>query len=798
MNEKVLSTLEFDKILKRLGDKCYSESAKSRSLALRPYDSIGKVETAQSETEEALKLIFSRGSLSFRGLKDVKRSIKRAVSGGALSIRELLDMVLLLEITDRVKKYPENEGETRTILTDKFEGLTPEPALVKAIRSCIVDEETIADDASPELFSLRRKKKKAADSIHTTLQNLIRGQLKSYLMEPVITMRGDRYCVPVKAEYRSTVSGMVHDMSSTGSTVFIEPAAVVELNNSIRQYELQEKAEIEKILMSLSEQCAGEAEFIDADYDILTELDLIFARAELALDMNAQRPLFNTGEIIKLRQARHPLLDEKKAVPIDIRLGEDFDLLIVTGPNTGGKTVALKTVGLLELMGLSGLHIPAADRSELSFFKEIYADIGDEQSIEQSLSTFSSHITNVVKILHDANITSLCLFDELGAGTDPTEGAALAEAVLSYLHKRSIRTIATTHYAELKEYALTTNWVENACCEFDVATLKPTYRILVGVPGKSNAFVISQRLGMPQHIIDNAARLMNEEDKRLETLMSNLEESRQELEKEKRELEKQLNDTRSLNGRLRSKENKLEESREKLLSKAKEEARELLAQAKETADETIKYMQKFASADALREAEKARSRVREELKAATGSGKHLKAFDEVPRETEEYAGARAKGHKTLTEKDIKIGDEVKIVSQDLKGMIKTLPDKKGFLSVQCGIISNKVHISDLILVGQSARQAGSSIHSLGHAKSISPELMLIGMKADEARASLEAYLDDAYLSHLGQVRIVHGKGSGILRDMVHSYVKRVKYVSEYRLGEFGEGDSGVTIVRFKD
>lgn len=797
MNEKVLSTLEFDKILKRLEDKCYSESAKDKARALRPYDNVTQVETAQTETEEALKLMFSRGSLSFRGIRPVKQSVKRAVSGGVLSARELLNIVLFLENTERVKKYPEEISENHTILSDKFDGLISESALVKTIRSCIVDEETIADDASAELLNIRRKKKKAADSIHSTLQNLIRGQLKSYLMESVITMRGDRYCVPVKAEYKSSVAGMVHDMSSTGSTIFIEPAAVVELNNSIRQYELQEKAEIERILKMLSEKCAEEAEYINADYDIMVGLDLIFARAELAMDMNAQRPLFNTGEVIKLRQARHPLLDPKKAVPIDIHLGESFDLLIVTGPNTGGKTVALKTVGLLELMGLSGLHIPAADRSELSFFKEIYADIGDEQSIEQSLSTFSSHITNVVKILHDANITSLCLFDELGAGTDPTEGAALAEAVLSYLHKRSIRTIATTHYAELKEYALTTNWVENACCEFDVVSLKPTYRILVGVPGKSNAFVISQRLGMPGHIIENATRLMNEEDKRLETLMSNLEESRQELEKEKKELEKQLNDTKSLNGRLKSKENKLEESREKLLAKARDEAKELLAGAKETADETIKYMQKFASADALREAEKARSKVREDLKAVESTKRQLKDIDEIGFDGDEYGGARAKGHKTLTEKDIKIGDEVKIVSQDLKGMIRSLPDKKGFLSVQCGIINNKVHISDLILVSQNAK-SGSVSHSLGHAGSISPELMLIGMKSDEARTALEAYLDDAYLSHLGQVRIVHGKGSGILRDMVHSYVKKVKYVSEYRLGEFGEGDSGVTIVRFKD
>ncbi|MCR5625817.1 MAG: endonuclease MutS2 [Lachnospiraceae bacterium] len=791
MNEKVLKVLEFDKIRAMLAEKCYSVKAKKKALETEPFGEMVLIERAQSEVEEALGLIFSKGGLSFSGIKETGSAMKRAKSGGMLSPAELLKTVLLLENTERVKNYPEEGLGENSVLRDRFDCLTPLPEVVRAIRKCVIDEETISDNASDELFHIRKKKKKAADSIHTTLQELIRGKLRTYLMESVITMRDNRYCVPVKAEYKGNVAGMVHDISSTGSTLFIEPAAIVELNNNIRELEGQEKKEIDRILTELSALCGENAHLIESNEKLLVELDYIFGKAEFALELNATRPVFNTGEIIRLRAARHPLLDKKKAVPIDIHLGEEFDLLIVTGPNTGGKTVALKTVGLLQVMGLSGLFIPAGDRSQLSFFREIYADIGDEQSIEQSLSTFSSHMTNVVNILKNANIMSLCLFDELGAGTDPTEGAALAEAVLRFLHKRSIRTIATTHYAELKEYALTTNWVENACCEFDVESLRPTYRILVGVPGKSNAFAISEKLGLPAKVIEEAKGLMNEEDKRLEKLMANLEESRQAAEKERREILKEREDSRQLKERLREKEQKLEENREKLLQKAKDEAKEILSEAKSTADETIKQMQKLAGPEALRRAEKERDRIRENLKR-TRNTQSLSAND--PLGVTEYGNARAKGHKTLSEKDLSVGCSVKIISMNLKGTVKTLPDKKGFLTVQCGIIGNKVHISDLVLTEE--KSAGST-SKLGHTKTISAELMLIGKNSDEARAELEAYLDDAYLSHLGQVRIVHGKGSGILRDAVHAYLKKCKYVDEYRLGEFGEGDAGVTIVKFK-
>ncbi|MCR4909106.1 MAG: endonuclease MutS2 [Lachnospiraceae bacterium] len=788
MNDKVLHTLEFDKITGFLADKCTSEAAKQRALALRPFERIEEVERAQEETAEALELIFARGSLGFRGLKDVRPSVKRSQSGGVLTASELMHIASLLELSGRVRNYPGESEALLKLLRDRFFCLEALPSLSGEIRRVIQDENEIADSASPALASIRRKMKSRAESIHSTLQSLIRGSLKDYLMDAVITMRDNRYCIPVRAEHKSNVPGMVHDMSSTGSTLFIEPQAIVNLNNEIRELERAEEEEIQRILMALSAKVAECAEVCLADEEILKELDFIFARAELALDMDAMRPVFNTGGIINLRGARHPLLDRKTAVPIDLHLGDEFDLLIVTGPNTGGKTVALKTVGLLELMGLSGLHIPAKDLSELSFFREIYADIGDEQSIEQSLSTFSSHMKNVVEILKQANIMSLCLFDELGAGTDPTEGAALAEAIVSYLHQRSIRTIATTHYAELKEYALTTNWVENACLEFDPVTLSPTYRILVGVPGKSNAFAISSRLGLPDRIIENAEKLMAEEDQRLEKLMDNLEESRLFLEQEKQALSEKREELEKREQKLSGTEKNLEESKEKILAGARAEAKELLEEAKATADETIRRMQRFADTDTLRAAEEARSRVRESLKRTypeNGKG-DISVFETAP-----AAGG-------LDPKTVKKGDSVRVLSLNLKGTVNSVPDAKGYLFVQCGIINNKVHVSDLAPDSSSPAQAArTSARGLSHASTISPELMLIGKRQDEAISELESYLDDAYMSHISPVRIVHGKGTGALRDAVRKYLKKCRYVKSFRAGEFGEGDAGVTIVDFK-
>ncbi len=787
MNDKVLHTLEFDKITGFLAGKCTSEAAKQRALSLRPFERIEETERAQEETAEALELIFARGSLGFRGLKDIRSAVKLAGSEGVLNAAELLHIASLLELSGRVKNYPGESESLLKVLRDRFFCLEALPALSGEIRKAIIDENEIADSASPALATIRRKMKNKAESVHSTLQSLIRGPLKDYLMDAVITMRDNRYCIPVRSEHKGNVPGMVHDMSSTGSTFFIEPQAIVNLNNEIRELERDEEEEIRRILTALSSRVAEHAEECLSDEEILKNLDFIFAKAELALDMDAMRPLFNTGGIINLKSARHPLLEKKTAVPIDIHLGDEFDLLIVTGPNTGGKTVALKTVGLLELMGLSGLHIPAKDLSELAFFREVYADIGDEQSIEQSLSTFSSHMKNVVEILKTANIMSLCLFDELGAGTDPTEGAALAEAIVSYLHQRSIRTIATTHYAELKEYALTTSWVENACLEFDPVSLSPTYRILVGVPGKSNAFAISSRLGLPDRIIEKAETLMAEEDQRLEKLMDNLEETRLELEQEKQAVSEKREELEKREQKLSGTEKKLEESREKILAEAKEEAKELLEEAKAAADETIRKMQRYADTDTLRDAEEARSRVREALKK-TKSGREKEGISRaVPAEG------------GLDPKTVKKGDTVRILSLNLKGTVKAPPDAKGYLFVQCGIINNKVHVSDLAAEESSSpeKESVTSGRGLSHAATISPELKLIGKRPDEAVAELESYLDEAYLSHISPVRIVHGKGTGVLREVVRKYLKKCRYVKSFRSGEFGEGDAGVTIVEFK-
>ncbi|XME01430.1 endonuclease MutS2 [Lachnospiraceae bacterium C1.1] len=791
MNEKVFQVLEFDKVKAMLIKHTASPAGKEKAAGLVPYDNINDIERAQTETEDACNRIFANGSVSFAGVKEVRHSLFTAEAEGILTTRELMDIASLLEVTDSIRRYGVGESDETRVndsLSDNFNCLEPLNGLVREIRRCIIEEDKIADDASSELKRIRKAKNIASDKIHSTLLSLMNGSLKTYLMDSVITQRNSRFCLPVRAEYKSQVQGMVHDQSQTGSTLFIEPQSVVKLNNDIRELELAEREEIQLILKGLSFECGSNAEVIRADYSILSELDFIFARAELALEMNAIRPKFNSSEIINLIGARHPLIDKKKVVPIDIHLGDEFDLLVVTGPNTGGKTVSLKTVGLLEIMGMSGLHIPALDRSELSFFREIYADIGDEQSIEQSLSTFSSHMTNIVQILKNANITSLCLFDELCAGTDPTEGAALATAILSKLHSRSIRTMATTHYSELKEYALTTSWVENACCEFDVATLSPTYRILVGVPGKSNAFAISKKLGLADNIIDDAKERINEEDKKFEKLLASLEKNRVELEKKKKEISDTENEIKKLQEELDSGRQKLENSKEKILAKAKEEAKAILSEAKATADSTIKNMQKYASSDAVKAAERDRERVRNALSKNTSKSGGLKSNNS-------NAG--------IDPKKIMMGDEVMIVSLGLNGTVSSLPDSKGNLFVQCGIIKYKANASDLtydkpsVKKKEEKKKARSGQKSLSHAMTISTECMLLGMTAYDAEQTLSQYLDEAYLSHLEQVRIVHGKGSGVLRDVVREFLKRCKYVESFRAGEFGEGDAGVTIAVFK-
>lgn len=791
MNQRAIKVLEFDKIIHRLAEKASSDTGRKKCQELLPLDDLTHIQQMQTQTRDALGRLFQKGSVSFGNAKDIRGSLMRLNVGSTLGIGELLRICGLLENTARVKAYSRSDREDRLpdSLDPMFSALEPLTPLSTEIHRCILSEEEISDDASPGLRQIRRSMKLAGERIHTQLASLINGSTRNYLQDAVITMRDGRYCIPVKAEYKNLVPGMIHDQSSTGSTLFIEPMAVVRLNNEIRELELKENQEIEKILAELSEQTAVHAEAIAEDFELMTELDFIFARAALAMDMNATEPQLNEKGILHLKKARHPLIPAKTAVPIDIRLGRDFSLLIVTGPNTGGKTVSLKTVGLLTLMAQAGLHIPAGDHSELAVFREVYADIGDEQSIEQSLSTFSSHMTNIVSFLDKADIHSLVLFDELGAGTDPTEGAALAISILSHLHEQGIRTMATTHYSELKMYALSTPGVENASCEFDVETLRPTYRLLIGIPGKSNAFAISSKLGLPDSIIDKAREQISEQDESFEDILSHLEESRKTIEKERLEIENYKQEIETLKKRLEQKQEKLDERRDKILRSANEEAREILREAKEYADQTMRTFHKFEKEHiSLKDVEKERQRIRNQMNKVE---KNLAL--------KKTAGPK----KQLRPQDLSIGDSVRVLSLNLKGTVSSRPDSKGNLFVQMGILRSQVNISDLELLDEpvittpTMQRTGAGKIKMSKSASISTEINLLGKTVDEAISELDKYLDDAYLAHLSSVRIVHGKGTGALRKGVHNYLRRLKYVKSFRLGEFGEGDAGVTIVEFK-
>ncbi len=793
MNEKVLSTLEYTNVIRLLEEKAGSAPGKKLCRELKPMTDIRLIEEAQQETSDALTRLIKKGSISFGSVKDFGFSLKSLEIGSSLTAAELLSFARFLSNVNRVKSWGKrDEGdETTDSLDDYFNLLEPLTRTADEINKCILDEEGhMADDASPTLKSIRKSLQQTNDKIHAELNRLVNGSLSSYLQDHVVTMRNDRYCVPVKAEHRSQVSGMIHDQSSTGATIFVEPQAVVELNNKIRQLELDEEKEIAVILADLSAQLSEHTVELKTDADFMIKLDFIFAKAGLALEQNATRPVFNEDRVISIRRGRHPLLDKSKVVPIDVSLGENFDLLVITGPNTGGKTVTLKTVGLFTLMGQAGLHIPAGDRSKLSVFDEVFADIGDEQSIEQSLSTFSSHMKSIVHILKNADERSLCLFDELGAGTDPTEGAALAIAILSFLHDRGIRTMATTHYSELKLFALSTDFVENACCEFDVETLSPTYRLLIGIPGKSNAFAISSKLGLSNDIIESAKAQISEDSERFEDVISDLESKRVKMERDRDELNEERLKIEADRKYLDEKLEKLNESRDRILREANEEARDILKDAKDYADETIRIMQKAGSNISMKELEHRRQNIR--TKMEDRSGKLA-----VKAKPDEASGLNAK--------DIKIGDSVKIVSMGLKGTVSTLPDSKGNLYVQCGIIRSQTNIKDLVLVmeqeitapGLSKGKSFSSGMKMSKAMSISYECNLIGKTVDEALAVLDKYLDDAYLSHMESVRIVHGKGTGALRNAVQSHLKKLSYVKSYRAGEHGEGDAGVTIVTFK-
>ena len=794
MNQKALKTLEYNKIIEKLAEFAGSPLAKEICRNLEPSTDLYEIQATQRETSDALTRIYQKGAISFSGIHDIRGSIKRLEIGAVIGIPELLSICRLLEICSKVKAYARGENETSTpdSLEELFQALRPLTPVSSEIRRCIASEEELNDDASPALFKIRRSMRQINDKVHAQLQTMVNGSSRTYLQDAVVTMRNGRYCIPVKAEYRGQVPGMIHDQSQTGSTLFVEPMAVIKLNNDLRELELKEEKEIEIILASLSALCGEETEALRDDLTLLTRLDFIFAKAQLSRSMNATEPVFNQEGRIVIKKGRHPLLDKKKVVPIDIRLGTDFELLIITGPNTGGKTVSLKTVGLFTLMGQAGLHIPAFDHSELSVFENVFADIGDEQSIEQSLSTFSAHMTNTVSILSKANDRSLVLFDELGAGTDPTEGAALAIAILQNLHHRGARVMATTHYSELKVFALSTPGVENGCCEFDVETLRPTYRLLIGVPGKSNAFAISQKLGLSQDIIEEARTHLTEQDENFEDLLTDLEHKRVTIEQEREEINRYKEEIRQLKQRLESKQEKLDSNRDKILRDANEQARAILQEAKDYADTTIRNFQKYGAASnvSAKQMEQERSRLREKMSKVE---KNMTLKNEPEK----------KSRKVLTAKDLHIGDGVKVLSLNLKGTVSSMPDSKGNLFVQMGILRSQVNIKDLeklddtVITASGLNKTSSGKIKMNKSASVSAEINLLGKTVDEAISELDKYLDDAYIAHLPSVRIVHGKGTGALRKGVHNYLRRQKRVKSYRLGEFGEGDAGVTIVEFK-
>ena len=835
MNQKALKTLEYTKIITQLESHAASPLGKSLCRELSPSSDLEEIRTRQAQTTDAVNRVRLKGSVSFSGLREIGGSLKRLEIGSSLSIPELLSISSVLTVASRAKAYGRRDTESPPVFTPRFPGQKPpkqaevaeyvpdsldplfqsiEPLtpLNNEIKRCILSEDEIADEASPGLSRVRRSIKAAADRIHTQLNSILNSH-RTYLQDAVITMRDGRYCLPVKAEYKNQVSGMVHDQSATGSTLFIEPMAIVKLNNEIRELEIQEQKEIEAVLASLSNEAAPHIEELRLNMELLAQLDFIFAKAALSRQYRCSAPVFNDKGRIHIKDGRHPLLDPQKVVPINIWLGKDFDLLIVTGPNTGGKTVSLKTVGLFTLMGQAGLHIPAWEGSELAVFDEVFADIGDEQSIEQSLSTFSAHMTNIVSILQQADSRSLCLFDELGAGTDPTEGAALAIAVLSFLHNMKCRTMATTHYSELKVFALTTPGVENACCEFSVETLQPTYRLLIGIPGKSNAFAISKKLGLPDFIIEDAKSHLEAKDESFEDLLASLETSRVTIEKEQEEIRSYKEEIAQLKSRLTQKEERLDERKDKLIRNASEEAQRILREAKETADQTIREINRLASESGVgKELEAQRAKLREQIK-----------------KTDDKLTVKAKGpSQPISPKKLKIGDGVKVLSMNLKGTVSTLPDAKGDLFVQMGILRSRVNIRDLELIreddisatlgdgssrtyggtaaGSKAKKtfsqakgngSGSGQIRMSKSFSVGTEVNLIGMTTDEAVPAMEKYLDDAYLAHMPSVRVVHGRGTGALKNACHKRLRQLKYVKDFRLGEFGEGGTGVTIVTFK-
>lgn len=798
MNKKALKTLEFDKIIDKLTALAATPLGKDLCKKLKPSIDLKEIEHNQTETSDALSMILKKGTLSFSGTKDIRSSLMRLEVGSVLSIEEILAVSSVLNVALRVKSYMRKESLGTSVKNEEqgyleenslisyFEGLEPLSNINTEIKNCILSQDEISDDASSALRQIRKNIKNTNNKVHEQLSSIMNSS-RTMLQDALITMRNGRYCLPVKAEYRSTFKGMIHDQSATGSTLFIEPMAIVKLNNELRELALKEQEEIERILAELSNLIGEHTEELKVNLDILTHLDFVFAKANLSKQMRASVPDFNEDGIVEIKKGRHPLIDSKKVVPIDIRLGDAFDLLVITGPNTGGKTVSLKTVGLFTLMGQAGLHIPAFDHSRLSVFHEVFADIGDEQSIEQSLSTFSSHMKNEIHIIHEANARSLCLFDELGAGTDPVEGAALAMAILTFLHNKGAKTIATTHYSELKLFALSTPGVENACCEFDVESLRPTYRLLIGIPGKSNAFAISSKLGLPDYIIEDAKARIDNDNKSFEDVIADLEASRVTIEKEQAEIDAYKIEIEELKKKLTLKNEKIDAAKDRILREANEQAREILQEAKDFADASIRKYNKWAKQSNLqKDMEEERSALRNKLN---------KADSKLVR--------KSRVNKKNRPQDFKPGESVHVISLNVNGTISSTPNAKGDVYVQMGILRSLVNIRDLELIDEpeitapNLTKTGSGKIKMSKSLHVSPELNIIGKTVDEGISILDKYLDDAYLSHLAQVTIIHGRGTGALRNAVQQHLKRCKYVKSYRIGGFGEGDHGVTIVEFK-
>ena len=809
MNKRSLRILEFTKILSMVNEYAASPMAKRRIDRMKPQRDIDVIRKLQEETNNALNRLNRHGNISFSGLRDIGASIKRLEVQGTLTSQELLDIAAVLQVAKAVKQYGDGSDLTEALasrnqepvsqttndsLTERFNMLLPLEHIASEITRCILSENEYADDASAGLKNIRREIRLTNDKLHQQLDKIIKSDAnRDQLQDSLITMRNGRYCIPVKQEYRSKFPGMIHDQSSTGSTLFIEPMAVVNLNNQIKELANEELLEIEKILETLSAQAATYVSDIAYDLELLTDLDFIFAKAKFARATNSTRPIFNTDGIIDIRQGRHPLLEKHSVVPVDIRLGETYNLLIITGPNTGGKTVSLKTLGLFSLMGQAGLHIPAMEESRLAVFDDIFADIGDEQSIEQNLSTFSSHMSNIVYIVQHATPNTLCLFDEPGGGTDPVEGAALAVSILNYLKSMGARCMATTHYSELKTYALSTDGVENASCEFDVATLRPTYRLTIGIPGKSNAFAIASKLGLPEYIITSAKEQIDSDAVDMEALLADLEESKRSMEEDEKAIEAYKQEIESLKESLKKKEENLDTKKAEILKKAREEARDIIEEAKETADQTIRDYNKWRSnpnkAD-MRAMEEKRSSLRNKIKDYEKAG-----ASETKKQTSNHKAS-----------DFHIGDTVQVLSMGTRGTITKLPNNKGIAGVQMGIMSAMLPISDLLIIPESTisvngekqkyagRRAGGDHTTVNKAKTFSPELNVMGKTVDEACFEIDKYLDDAVLAHISRVTIIHGKGTGALRKGIWQYLKNHPLVQSYRSGEFGEGEYGVTIV----